>query len=386
MKCPRCQNKDSMYFFKGSKGWMCRRCTEFKRQLILEERKDETIYSIENGAAEYTLAFPLTQQQKEVSIACANTIEKKDVFIEAICGAGKTELVVLSIARALEGGKRVGFAIARRQVVLELKERLAIIFSKAKVIAVCQGYTDELMGDLIICTTHQLYRYPQTFDLLILDEPDAFPYKGNLVLQGIVKSSCRGKMIYLTATPDEELKRRVQKKDIAHFKLSCRPHQKDLIVPEKKVGPLVLLFLFLYQWIKTNTSHQLLIFVPTIKMSIWMKRGVQFWIDCENCHSKTENRDEIIARFKTKEIQCLISTTILERGVTIENVQVCVFMANHFVFDEASLTQMSGRVGRSFKYPEGNCLFLCTAQSLVVDECIQQCERANHEKKMQAMF
>ena len=78
--------------------------------------------------------------------------------------------------------KKVCFAIARRQVVLELQQRLQEIFSHAEVIAVCGGHTQVTDGDLIICTTHQLYRYYQAFDLLILDEPDAFPFRGDPVL------------------------------------------------------------------------------------------------------------------------------------------------------------------------------------------------------------
>ena len=46
---------------------------------------------------------------------------------------------------------------------------LAQYFPKAKVIAVCGGHTAQTDGDLIICTTHQLYRYFHAFDLLILD-------------------------------------------------------------------------------------------------------------------------------------------------------------------------------------------------------------------------
>ena len=73
----------------------------------------------------------------------------------------------------------------------------------------------------------------------------------------------------------------------------------------------------------------------------------------------------------------LIATTILERGITIENVNVAVLFANHRVFDEASLVQISGRVGRSFKYPDGECLFLFDQRSNEVDKCIRKCEAAN---------
>ena len=67
---------------------------------------------------------------------------------------------------------------------------LLVNFPNLKVIPVCEGYTQIVDGDLIVCTTHQLYRYIQSFDLLIIDEPDAYPYVGNDVLQAIVLNSC----------------------------------------------------------------------------------------------------------------------------------------------------------------------------------------------------
>ncbi|MFV0480341.1 MAG: helicase-related protein [Anaerorhabdus sp.] len=379
MRCPRCQNEDYFYFYQGSKGWMCRRCVMFKRKLIEEDTVVEIERRCGSHEAEYHLAYPLTEKQKEISFYCAKASQKQDVFIEAICGAGKTELVILSIAAALRDGKTVGFAIARRQVVLELQKRLSAIFKQAKVIAVCQGYTSDVTGDLIICTTHQLYRYPHCFDLLVLDEPDAFPYKNNEVLQGIVKSSCRGQLIYLTATADEYLKQRVQEKSIVHLKLSRRPHQQDLIVPVKKSGPILLLGVWLWKWIRDHPDSQLLVFVPTIALVKYLKWWVSLKTTCLGCHSKTENRDEVIEQFRNKEIRCLVATTILERGITIDGVQVCVWLANHRVFDKASLIQMSGRVGRSFKSPFGDCLFLCSSQSEVVQQCIRYCREANEK-------
>lgn len=289
---------------------------------------------------------------------------------------GKTELVIESISDYLKKGKRVAFAIARRQVVLDLKGRLESIFTHAKVIAVCQGYTEDLEGDLILCTTHQLYRYPKTFDLLILDEPDAFPYKGNEVLAGIVRTSCRGEMIFLTATPDDYLKDRLNKKDITHLTLNRRPHNYDLPVPKQVIGPSWLLFLVLIHWLE-NREKSVLIFVPTIKLAKRLHILISCLFKTKVCTSESEDKDEIINDFKKKKFKCLIATTILERGVTIEGIDVCVFYANHGVFDEASLIQMSGRVGRSFKYPTGDCLFLCNAKSELVNCCIQQCREAN---------
>lgn len=377
MKCPRCLNQDKTYFYKGSKGWLCRRCIQFKRQLLEE---DKTVANIEVGqdSSEYTLKYPLTNAQLVISHQClASLKQKRDVFIDAVCGAGKTELVIESISYYLKQRKCVALAIARRQVVLDLKRRLENIFLNAKVIAVCQDYTEDLVGDLIICTTHQLYRYPKTFDLLILDEPDAFPYKGNEVLAGIVQTSCKGEMIFLTATPDDYLTERLRLKNITHLKLNRRPHNHDLPVPRLIVSPTILLLLFLIDWVVKRESS-ILIFTPTIRISKYLYVLLSCIVRVKVCTSKTVNKDEIIEDFRNKKFRCLIATTILERGVTIEGIDVCVFYANHSVFDVASLIQMSGRVGRSFKYPTGDCLFLSNAKSSIVNECIRVCKEANH--------
>lgn len=96
------------------------------------------------------------------------------------------------------------------------------------------------------------------------------------------------------------------------------------------------------------------------------------------CHSKLDTKDKVIDSFRSKKIKILISTTILERGVTIENINVCVFYSDHKVFDLASLIQMSGRVGRSFNFPTGDCVFLSTSKNKNVDDCIEVCKRANN--------
>lgn len=293
---------------------------------------------------------------------------------------GKTELVMMTISKMLKAKKKVCFAISRRQVVIELHQRLAKSFKHAKVVKVCGGYTDDLYGDIIVCTTHQCYRYYQYFDCLILDESDAFPYKNNVVLAGIVKTSCKGHIVYLTATIDDYLKQRIETKSIIHLKLNQRPHGHDLIVPKVKVGFMIILIYLLVDWLKKMKGKPVIVFVPTIKIGNRVKQFLKIYKKCELVSSKTNNRDEIINAFRQGEYELLIATTILERGITIENVNICIFMANHGVFDEASLVQMSGRVGRSFKYPVGDCLMLCTQKSDDVNSCVRKCELANENK------
>ena len=376
MKCPRCGNTQKSYFYKGSHGYYCRKCIGFGR-LLLEEEINIKLEDIHDDCSEYTMQYPLTKLQEAVSKECQQYIRTKDVLLECVCGAGKTEMVLASIADALNEKRKVCFAIARRQVVLELTERLKTYFKKAKIVAVCGGHTDEIDGDLIVCTTHQLYRYQGQFSLLILDEPDAFPYRGDEVLHGIAKHACLGNIIYLTATPDAYLLSRVKEGMMHHIILNKRPHGHDLPVPRLLIYPSVLLFFILIRWINKHACNPRIIFVPTIKTAKMLGFILNIFMQCYVCTSESEDRDEIICHFKQNPLGVMIATTVLERGVTIPKADICVWHANHSVFDEAGLIQMAGRAGRSFTSPEGDVLFLCSEKTELVQLCKNKIEQAN---------
>jgi len=338
----------------------------------------EKLEDIHADCSEYTMQYPLTKFQEAVSKECQMYIRTQDVLLECVCGAGKTEMVLASIADALNENRKVCFAIARRQVVLELTERLQTYFTKAKVIAVCGGHTDVLDGDLIVCTTHQLYRYQGQFSLLILDEPDAFPYRGDEVLHGIAQHACIGNVIYLTATPDSYLLSRVKEGTMRHIVLNKRPHGHDLPVPRLFIYPSIILFYVLLRWINEHACNPRIIFVPTIKTAKRFGYILSTLMKCYVCTSESDNRDSVIHEFKQEKNGIMIATTVLERGVTIPKADICVWHANHPVFDEAGLIQMAGRAGRSFTSPEGDVLFLCSEKTELVQLCKEKIEQANY--------
>lgn len=378
-QCLRCGNTQEMYFYEDEGTWYCRKCVNFGR-LDVGEYPTRKQYHRKKHRCNYHLKYPLTQQQQR----CQNEIQKyldlhKDVLVYAACGAGKTELVMESIKRYLNQGKKVGFAISRRQVVLEIRERMQEAFSKLKVIAVCEGFTDVTDGDLIVCTMHQLYRYYQTFDLLIMDEVDAFPYRGNDMLKHIAKDACIGNRIYLTATPDEEMLKEVHEGNLSMVELFQRPHGYPLIVPKVKRGITCYLYLCLLIFLKNNIQNQkqVLLFVPTINQASKYQKVLRFFFSCASITSHTKDKDAIIDAFHQQHYKILISTTILERGITIKGVNVVIMHADHIVFQEASLIQMIGRVGRNIEIPTGEGLFLCKKQNTDIKRCIQAIHKMN---------
>ena len=69
--------------------------------------------------------YELTPIQKKASKQILNYVKnEKSVIVNAVCGAGKTELVYESIEYYLNKNLKVAFAIPRKEVVKEIYKRL----------------------------------------------------------------------------------------------------------------------------------------------------------------------------------------------------------------------------------------------------------------------
>ncbi|WP_201336058.1 DEAD/DEAH box helicase, partial [Lactobacillus nasalidis] len=106
--------------------------------------------------------------------------QKKDCLVQAVTGAGKTEMIFPLLAQAFASGCRVAIATPRIDVVNELYPRLKAAFAEIE-IGKYHGREEKAVANeqLVICTTHQLLKYYRAFDLLIIDEIDSFPYAGS---------------------------------------------------------------------------------------------------------------------------------------------------------------------------------------------------------------
>lgn len=385
MKCLRCQNEDPTLFFEVHGQWICRKCLDFgplpAGQLPRKPKLCRTRW-----IGKPVLEFELMPFQKEVSAKALEILQSgKDVLIYAAAGAGKTEISLESICWYLAQGKKVCFAISRRQVVIEIASRLSKNFPELKVIAVCEGMTKITDADLIVCTTHQLYRYPFCFDLLILDELDAFPYAGNQVLEAIASQSCIGQKMLLSATPDAKSLRAIENHEMEMVNLFKRPHQKPLCVPDVVTCSKFRMVIKIIRKCKKHIRNgkQVLLFVPRIADTRWMKWVLKPFFAVDVIHSKSKDKDEIMARFHARKSMVLICTTLLERGITVPSVQVIVYRADHLVFTTASLIQIFGRAGRSFKDPYGEGTAYIQSPSKALNECLSQLNHMNNVSGVQ---
>lgn len=374
MKCKRCGNEDPDYFYKGSKGWYCRKCIRFSR-VLLEEELSGFDYEITPSIEEYRFSFELSREQKEASRQCLETLKESDVLLHCVCGAGKTEISVASISAYLGRGLKVAYAISRKEVVIELAGRFASIFPRAKVVAVYGGHHEYLTGDLIICTCHQLYRYHQSFDLLILDEVDAFPLKGDETLMNIALSSARGRIIFSTATVDEQLKKVLTARKAKSVELFVRPSHRPLSVPCLICLPELLSF-FCAAYLMSLTANQCIIFVSSRRKCRIFHLILSRFFSCTYVYSDLSKRKENIEAFRKGKYRFLISTTVMERGITIAGVSVIIFHYGES-FDQSSLVQMLGRVGRSVNDDRGKSYLFCAKRSKEVRGTLDYLKNAN---------
>ncbi|MEY8462636.1 DEAD/DEAH box helicase [Streptococcus merionis] len=373
-------------------GIYCREC------LILGRvRSDQPLYYFPQAPFELqrTLKWQgqLTKWQQGISEGlCENTRQKKNTLVHAVTGAGKTEMIYQVIADHIAEGKAVCIATPRIDVCIELYRRLSQDFSCP--IALLHGESEPYFRTpLVIATTHQLLKFYRAFDLLIIDEVDAFPFVDNATLYHAVDQciSEKGCKIFLTATTTDALEKQVRSGELSLLRLPRRFHENPLVVPKK-----VWLNSFMKYLSKnklpaklitdiTNqrqTGHPLLIFAPEIATGQHLVKVLKNDFPQEQIgfvSSQTENRLEIVTAFRDQELTILVSTTILERGVTFPGVDVFVVEANHRLYTKSSLVQIGGRVGRSSERPTGLLNFYQNGTNRAIEKAIVEIKLMNKE-------
>ena len=362
------------YFYKGTKGYYCRKCISFARTL-LEEDLEPLDYKINENVQEYSFKYELTIEQKRASNQCLKALDYGDVLLNCVCGAGKTEISVESISSYIAKGLKVAYAIARKEVVIELTQRFKTIFKDARVVGVYGGHHNELSGDLIVCTTHQLYRYYKTFDLLVLDEVDAFPLKGNETLMNISLRSCKGNIIFSTATIDKQLSNILQNRNYTTVNLYTRPSHKPLTVPKVLYMNKYMHIIYL-TFILRSMANQCIIFVSSKKMCKILYRIFSHLYSCTYVYSDLQTRDKNIIDFKNKKYKYIFATTVLERGITIKDVNVVILNFDS-TFDSANFIQMLGRIGRNINSPYGEAYILSNHYDKNIISTINYLKEAN---------
>lgn len=390
--CLRCATPYPVENRLPNGAFYCRECI-----LLGRVRSDQEIYYFPQKSfpRQDSLLWKgqLTKWQADISTKlCANIAARQPTLVHAVTGAGKTEMIYEAVAQVIDQGGSACLASPRIDVCIELYKRLKRDFACS--ISLLHGeFEPYFRTPLVIATTHQLLKFYRAFDLILIDEVDAFPYVDNPVLYQAVDNAVKenGVQVFLTATSTAELDKKVKKKELERLRLPRRFHENPLVVPSK---------VWIHQFDKQLSKNQLpavikkaiadqrktgfplLIFAPEITKGKELSSIIGHYYPKEKIgfvSSQTENRLEIVEQFRSGEIGILISTTILERGVTFPCVDVFVLQANHRLYTSSSLVQISGRVGRSVERPTGLLFFFLEETNKAIDNAIKEIKLMNKE-------
>ena len=220
-----------------------------------------------------------------------------------------------------------------------------------------------------------------------MDEIDAFPFKNNEVLKAFFFRSIKNKFILMSATPSQEMIDKFHEDGYKLLELYSRFHTYPLPVPKPIIKNNISLYITLIDYVHrfVKEGKPVMVFVPTIEMSENIYSLLSMFVkDGRPVHSHRKDREEIIEGFTKGKYKYLVTTAVLERGVTVKNAQVIVFHADHNIYNEYTLIQIAGRVGRKKDAPEGEVIYLAREETSGMAKSIYEINRAN--KNLQNLF
>ncbi|WP_125710966.1 DEAD/DEAH box helicase [Companilactobacillus zhongbaensis] len=361
--CRRCFSEILVSEFQTIEPY-CRNCINFGKLLV----KDEILVSSSelNFPPDQPMTWQgqLTDQQKlvcqEVLTSYSN---QRDHLIWAVTGAGKTEIIFPLLKQIIDHGQRVALCSPRIDVCIELFPRIQRAFANTS-IGLFHGKNDQkyFPAQIMIATVHQLIRFEEAFDVLIIDEVDSFPLAGDKMLHRAIMKAKKtsGSIFYLSATPPVELLDEVKQGQVQLSKLYRRFHGHPL--PEPKCHLLLKSSYFLkvnprIRYMITNAikaGERLMIFFPRIPDMLECEAALKKFfpkVSMVSVSSKDDERIDKVQQFRQQEAQIILTTTILERGVTFPKIKVIVIDADADEFSKTALIQIAGRAGRDKDHP-----------------------------------
>ena len=221
-------------------------------------------------------------------------------------------------------------------------------------------YEDLASGKInIIIGTHALFtdevKY-KNLGLVITDEQHRFGVnqRSNLKNKGITPD-----VLYMSATPIPRTYALTLYGDMEISSIKTLPNgKKDIITTIKKESEIKDVLTSMYRELKNN--HQVYVIAPLVnesdkvdfndvyKLEEDMNKAFGKLYNIGVLHGKmsSEEKEDVMNKFKNNEIQILISTTVIEVGIDVKNATMIVIF-DAYMFGLSSLHQLRGRVGRN---------------------------------------
>lgn len=358
LKCLRCGNEEEGYFGTyhsytlKREIYYCRACLIYGRVSEKSQVSWLEICIPETLQYQFPTFMPeLTDIQQTCVQQIRHNLEsgEKTLDVIAVTGAGKTEMMLEITNDFLIQKKSVAFICPRIDVIRELYQRVEKYFPEHIVIGWHSGNHERRLGHIYVMTMHQMIHYQHFFDLIIIDEADAFPFVEQneaKMLRRFIERGLKsgGVRIYMTATPKKHHGKSVYL--MTKFNKRKLPKPMFVHIPyfTKKLK---------YGW-RVKQFQQLkrgkwLVFVPSVGIGECVYTYILNVMKLSNVasvHSADPLRVEKIEQFRNDDLNVLITTSILERGVTFDSISVLVLFPEHDLMTEEMIVQVCGRVDR----------------------------------------
>jgi len=320
-----------------------------------------------------SLAFSLTGAQKRVMREIADDMHRPEPMnrlLQGDVGSGKTIVALMAMLVAVENGYQVAF-MAPTEILADQHFRTLASFLEGLPVTIRlliggqkKMLREDVLEDIrtgrcnIAVGTHALLEETVEFarlGLVVIDEQHRF---GVVQRASLKQKGLNPDVLVMTATPIPRTLAMTVHGDLdvsiidempAHrrpIKTAVRlDHQKDKV------------YEFLRQEVKNG--RQAYIVFPLIEESekLDLKAATREFellkdtvfpglrLGLLHGRMKTEEKDAIMRRFKARELDILVSTTVIEVGIDVPNASVMV-IENAERFGLSQLHQLRGRVGR----------------------------------------
>lgn len=336
------------------------------------------------------LPFPLTNAQTKVVreiLRDQKSNSPMNRLIQGDVGSGKTIVALIAIFNVIKNGYQCAFMAPTEILATQHFQEAKKIFKEFDIeIEILTGGTSQkekrrikerIKSDepILLIGTHALFQDDVEFGklgLIVTDEQHRFgvEQRSKLINKG-KKADClvmtatpipRTLALYLYSDLDvsiiDELPPGRKKIDTRFYEENNRELGYELAYEEIKKGRQVYIVCPLIE----EDEKEQLTSVETLYNKLC--NGIFKDLKVEILHGKMKGseKEDIIKKFKNKEFQVLISTTVIEVGVNVPNASVMI-VENAERFGLAQLHQLRGRVGRG-EYAS-YCILIAKAKSNV---------------------
>lgn len=320
------------------------------------------------------LPYRLTEDQTEsINDIYVDLTEnyRMNRLLQGDVGSGKTIVAIVSMFMNYLGGYQSALMSPTEVLAIQHFNNIKDLFKNYNInIALLTGKTTKKekkeiyeglrIGNInMIVGTHALFTEEveyKNLGLVITDEQHRFGVnqRANLKNKGLIPD-----VLYMSATPIPRTYALTLYGDMKISNIKTLPSgKKDIITTVKKENEMKDVLESMYNELKKN--HQVYVIAPLVEESdkvdfnnVYeleekMNKAFGKFYKIGVLHGKmtSNEKNDIMNKFKNNEIQILISTTVIEVGVDVKNATMIVIF-DAYMFGLSSLHQLRGRVGRN---------------------------------------